>query len=49
MCYEVRWDNGEYEKMSPWDLEPINEQSKYFYLFRGIAFWNYLLFLIIIS
>lgn len=26
MCYEVRWDNGEYERMSPWDLEPVNEQ-----------------------
>ncbi|XP_049806710.1 PH-interacting protein [Schistocerca nitens] len=25
MCYKVRWDNGEYEHMSPWDLEPINE------------------------
>ncbi|XP_076177700.1 bromodomain and WD repeat-containing protein [Ptiloglossa arizonensis] len=25
MCFRVRWDNGEYEKMSPWDLEPIDE------------------------
>ncbi|XP_066999443.2 bromodomain and WD repeat-containing protein 3 [Anabrus simplex] len=25
MCYRVRWDNGEYELMSPWDLEPVNE------------------------
>ena len=23
-CYRVRWDNGEYERMSPWDLEPID-------------------------
>ncbi len=23
-----RWDNGEAEKMSPWDLEPIDEGSK---------------------
>lgn len=29
MCYRVRWDNGEYEHMSPWDLEPINEDRKY--------------------
>lgn len=33
MCYDVRWDNGEYEKMSPWDLEPVSEQSKYTSLF----------------
>ncbi|KZC10837.1 PH-interacting protein, partial [Dufourea novaeangliae] len=25
MCFRVRWDNGEYERMSPWDLEPIDE------------------------
>ncbi|XP_058119125.1 bromodomain and WD repeat-containing protein 3 [Anopheles coustani] len=25
MCFRVRWDNGEYELMSPWDLEPIDE------------------------
>lgn len=24
MCFKVRWDNGEYEYMSPWDLEPID-------------------------
>nr|CAD7567211.1 unnamed protein product [Timema californicum] len=24
MCYGVRWDNSEYERMSPWDLEPVN-------------------------
>ena len=23
------WDNGECEKLSPWDMEPIDEQSKY--------------------
>lgn len=26
MCFKVRWDNHEYEFMSPWDLEPINEE-----------------------
>lgn len=25
MCFKVRWDNGEYELMSPWDLEPLDE------------------------
>ncbi len=25
MCFKVRWDNSEYEFMSPWDLEPIDE------------------------
>ena len=24
MCFKVRWDNGEYEYMSPWDLEPVD-------------------------
>lgn len=28
MCFRVRWDNGEMEKMSPWDLEPIDENSE---------------------
>ena len=27
-CFNVAWDNGEFEKMSPWDLEPIDENSK---------------------
>lgn len=26
MCFKVRWDNSEYEFMSPWDLEPIDEE-----------------------
>ncbi|KAK7871917.1 hypothetical protein R5R35_009722 [Gryllus longicercus] len=25
MCFQVRWDNGEFELMSPWDLEPVSE------------------------
>ncbi|XP_024885471.1 PH-interacting protein isoform X2 [Temnothorax curvispinosus] len=25
MSIRVRWDNGEFERMSPWDLEPIDE------------------------
>lgn len=29
MCYRVKWDNGEYEQMSPWDLEPVNEDRKF--------------------
>lgn len=28
MCFRVRWDNGEFERMSPWDLEPIDEDSE---------------------
>ncbi|XP_013385977.1 bromodomain and WD repeat-containing protein 3 [Lingula anatina] len=24
-CFNVKWDNGELEKMSPWDLEPIDD------------------------
>ncbi|XP_037835020.1 bromodomain and WD repeat-containing protein 3 isoform X3 [Kryptolebias marmoratus] len=26
-CYSVKWDNGEEEKMSPWDMEPIPEEA----------------------
>jgi bromodomain and WD repeat domain-containing protein 1/3 len=33
MCFRVRWDNGEYERMSPWDLEPVDEDSKFIVLF----------------
>lgn len=25
MCFNVRWDNGEFEFMSPWDMEPIDQ------------------------
>lgn len=25
MCFKVRWDNSEYEFMSPWDMEPIDD------------------------
>uniref|UniRef100_A0A8B9JV82 Bromodomain and WD repeat domain containing 3 n=1 Tax=Astyanax mexicanus TaxID=7994 RepID=A0A8B9JV82_ASTMX len=27
-CYVVRWDNGEREKMSPWDMEPIPDEGE---------------------
>ncbi|XP_044129416.1 bromodomain and WD repeat-containing protein 3-like [Bufo gargarizans] len=26
-CYSVHWDNNERENMSPWDMEPIPEES----------------------
>lgn len=29
-CFVVLWDNGEEEKMSPWDLEPFDATSKLF-------------------
>lgn len=28
MCFRVRWDNGEYEFMSPWDMEPIDQNRQ---------------------
>lgn len=28
MCYRVLWDNGERERLSPWDMELIDENSK---------------------
>lgn len=27
LCYQVLWDNGEKENLSPWDMEPINPKS----------------------
>lgn len=27
-CFKVRWDNGETEKLSPWDVEPIQEDAQ---------------------
>ncbi|XP_068220556.1 bromodomain and WD repeat-containing protein 3 isoform X2 [Palaemon carinicauda] len=27
MCYRVLWDNGEQERLSPWDMEIIDEES----------------------
>ncbi|XP_061637817.1 bromodomain and WD repeat-containing protein 3 isoform X1 [Phyllopteryx taeniolatus] len=26
-CFKVRWDNGENEKLSPWDMEPIPDDA----------------------
>lgn len=28
MCFTIKWDSGELEFMSPWDLEPVDEQSE---------------------
>lgn len=28
LCYTVQWDNGETERLSPWDMEPIDHTSK---------------------
>lgn len=25
LCYEIKWDNGEMERMSPWDMEPLDD------------------------
>ncbi|XP_062843373.1 bromodomain and WD repeat-containing protein 1 isoform X1 [Trichomycterus rosablanca] len=27
-CFKVKWDNGEIEKLSPWDIEPIPENAQ---------------------
>uniref|UniRef100_A0A3Q2UWT2 Bromodomain and WD repeat domain containing 1 n=1 Tax=Haplochromis burtoni TaxID=8153 RepID=A0A3Q2UWT2_HAPBU len=26
-CFKVKWDNGETEKLSPWDVEPIQDDA----------------------
>uniref|UniRef100_A0A3Q2Q010 PH-interacting protein n=1 Tax=Fundulus heteroclitus TaxID=8078 RepID=A0A3Q2Q010_FUNHE len=28
-CYNVCWDNGDTEKMSPWDMEPIPDEAMF--------------------
>jgi bromodomain and WD repeat domain-containing protein 1/3 len=28
LCYEIKWDNGELERMSPWDMEPLDDNRK---------------------
>ena len=28
MCGVFRWDTGEVERMSPWDLQPVTERGK---------------------
>lgn len=33
LCYQVLWDNGEKENLSPWDMEPINPKSMHFSIF----------------
>jgi len=40
LCYQVLWDNGEKENLSPWDMEPINPKSMdyYFSLFNLLYF-----------
>ncbi|XP_075869726.1 PH-interacting protein [Nelusetta ayraudi] len=29
LCYNVCWDNGDTEKMSPWDMEPIPDDATF--------------------
>lgn len=26
MCFDIKWNNGELERMSPWDMEPVDEE-----------------------
>ena len=39
-----RWDNGETEKMSPWDLEPIDEDSELYKNIRSLPQSSHLVF-----
>ncbi|XP_072296250.1 PH-interacting protein [Eucyclogobius newberryi] len=29
LCYSVCWDNGDTEKMSPWDMEPVPDDASF--------------------
>lgn len=44
MCYEIRWNNGEQERMSPWDMEPVDPDRK-FLLF--VEFFGFHIFLVV--
>lgn len=26
LCFDIKWNNGEGERMSPWDMEPVDEE-----------------------
>lgn len=28
LTWWIRWDNGEVEKLSPWDMEPISDNGR---------------------
>lgn len=30
LIFLIRWDNGEQEKLSPWDMEPIPEEGQWY-------------------
>lgn len=41
LCYRVLWDNGERERLSPWDMEIIDDNSKLLVLYVcGMNFLN---------
>lgn len=48
LCYQVLWDNGEKENLSPWDMEPINPKSMvclvyidvFYYFFLNVYIFN---------
>lgn len=52
MCYEIGWNNGEQERMSPWDMEPIDPESEmhidlYIFFYESLVLFknkNYLKF-----
>ena len=29
LCHRIKWDNGETEDMSPWDMEPVDSSRKF--------------------
>jgi bromodomain and WD repeat domain-containing protein 1/3 len=35
LCYEIKWDNGELERMSPWDMEPLDDNRRTTYVCVG--------------
>lgn len=28
LCFFLSWDNGDTEKMSPWDMEPVPDDGR---------------------
>ena len=40
-CYLVRWDNdGVFDTLSPWDLEPIDDSGEYIYTYKNQSYDN---------
>lgn len=40
LCLPCSWDNGETERLSPWDMEPVDQNRKNSFLYRILGFFS---------